>query len=378
MLKSSLGPEHYLSDEIYARECEKIFGRVWLFAGFTDFLKEERQYLTRTFGNVPIVITRAGDELVAFENLCPHRQMPLFIDDFGKKGLFCPYHGWAFADDGALRRIPNPEIYQFGQKECSGLHLKKLALRVVGRFVFVNLTAAPIDFEQQFDREFISSLEDVSDYLGDQIGHSRFEAKYNWKLNFENVKDWNHVAYLHATSFAPLLEKARESTEHQNGTLENAEWAHDYQDDATLRELSYHQSSPMIRNVPWYDGALERYRGEDRYYNWFMYPNINFTSIHGELFQLQQYNPISPSATEYNLFVMTARKKVAGQNLVPLVAALLQIEKATIEEDRIYLEKMQKSLHLGAPCAKHGHYEQHIKRMNDWYRRAIDGSGFPK
>jgi hypothetical protein len=109
-----------------------------------------------------------------------------------------------------------------------------------------------------------------------------------------------------------------------------------------------------------------------------MYPNINFTSIHGELFQLQQYNPISPSVTEYNLFVMTARKKVAGQNLVPLVAALLQIEKATIEEDRIYLEKMQKSLHLGAPSAKHGHYEQHIKRMNDWYRRAIDGSGSPK
>lgn len=373
MLKSAIGPEFYTDEEIFALECERIFGKLWLFAGFADFVQGDKKFLTRTFGRVPVFVTRAASgELVAFENLCPHRQMPLFIEDFGKKGLFCPYHGWAFNDDGSLRRIPNPEIYKFSEQGCSELHLRRLAVTEIGRFIFVNLSSSPLPIEAQFTQQLLESLVDVSQYLGDQIGYSRFEAPYNWKLNFENVKDWNHVPFLHSQSFAPLLETSNSSPQDKANVVSwETDWADRYVDDAELSELSYHQSSPMKRATPWYDGQLERYRGEDRYYNWFLYPNINFTSIHGELFQVQQFNPVAANKTEYNLWVMSAKKKTKALNLIPLIAALLQIEKATIEEDRVYLDRMQEKLHKGGPKARHGHYELHIKRMNDWYFRAM-------
>ena len=371
MMRSPISAHHYISQDVLNEEFKTIFGKLWLFAGLKHFLRQDRQYLTRKIGGVPIVVTRTAEgEIVAFENQCPHRQMPLFNDDFGKKSLFCPYHGWAFNEEGGLRRIPNPEIYKFPQAECNLVSLRRIACKVVGEFVFINLSSDPLPIERQYSAHLLKSFEEASSYLGDMVGYSKFYGGYNWKLNFENVKDWNHVAFLHSKSFAPLLEQGRVGSPVE--PMVNDVWDEvDADVPLSLAELSYDQSSPMIRKTPWYDGLLDRYRGEDRYYNWFLYPNINFTSIHGELFQIQQFNPVAPGVTEYHLWVMAARSKAKNLNVAPLISFLLKMEKATIEEDRVYLENLQQNLHGNSAPAIHGHYELHIKRMNDWYAKAL-------
>jgi phenylpropionate dioxygenase-like ring-hydroxylating dioxygenase large terminal subunit len=371
MMRSAISAHHYISQDVLDEEFKTIFGKLWLFVGLKQFLRQDRQYLTRKIAGVPIVVTRTADgEIVAFQNQCPHRQMPLFMDDFGKKSLFCPYHGWAFNEQGGLRRIPNPEIYKFPEAECNLVGLRPLACKVVGEFVFVNLSSDPMPIERQYSTHLLNSFEEASSYLGDMIGYSKFYGGYNWKLNFENVKDWNHVAFLHSKSFAPLLEQGRVGSPEE--PVVNDLWNEAEGDiPMSLAELSYDTSSPMIRKTPWYDGLLDRYRGEDRYYNWFLYPNINFTSIHGELFQIQQFNPVAPGVTEYHLWVMAARSKTRNLNVAPLISFLLKMEKATIEEDRVYLENLQQNLHINSPTAIHGHYELHIKRMNDWYAKAL-------
>ena len=373
MMRSSISAHHYISQDVLDEEFKVIFGKLWLFVGLKHFLRQDRQYLTRKIGGVPIVVTRTADgEIVAFENQCPHRQMPLFMDDYGKKSLFCPYHGWAFNENGSLRRLPNPEIYNIAPAECNLLGLRRVKCKVIGEFVFVNLTSDPLPIERQYSAHLLNSFETASSYLGDMVGYSKFYCGYNWKLNFENVKDWNHVAFLHSKSFAPLLEGRRVGTpaEHIGSDV----WKEEDEDvmPLSLADLSYETSSPMIRKTPWYDGLLDRYKGEDRYYNWFLYPNVNFTSIHGELFQIQQFNPVAPGVTEYHLWVMAARSKSKKmQNLAPLISFLLKLEKATIEEDRIYLENLQQNLHQNSRPAMHGHYELHIKQMNDWYAKAL-------
>jgi len=54
----------------------------------------------------PWVLYRAGGELVAFEDRCPHRRTPLSIGHCEAGVLQCAYHGWRFNASGRCVEIP--------------------------------------------------------------------------------------------------------------------------------------------------------------------------------------------------------------------------------------------------------------------------------
>jgi phenylpropionate dioxygenase-like ring-hydroxylating dioxygenase large terminal subunit len=61
----------------------------------------------------PIVLAWMNGRVVAFQDLCRHFQARLslgeIVDCDGQTCLQCSYHGWAYAADGAVRRIPQLE-----------------------------------------------------------------------------------------------------------------------------------------------------------------------------------------------------------------------------------------------------------------------------
>ena len=78
--------------------------------------------------------------------------------------------------------------------------------------VFVNLDADPMPLEDQFHEAFLDAARRKSPaYVGDDAMFAKFDGRYNWKLNFENVVDWNHVPFVHASSFASLMPSMRAS-----------------------------------------------------------------------------------------------------------------------------------------------------------------------
>jgi phenylpropionate dioxygenase-like ring-hydroxylating dioxygenase large terminal subunit len=52
------------------------------------------------------VLYRAGEEIVAFADRCPHRLAPLSIGSVEDANLRCAYHGWCFGPDGQAIEIP--------------------------------------------------------------------------------------------------------------------------------------------------------------------------------------------------------------------------------------------------------------------------------
>ena len=73
-MRSLLAPSVYNSPEVFAHEQERIFRRLWIFAGPRTLLTEPDSFITRTIGGVPIVIQNFAGELKAFVNRCAHRQ----------------------------------------------------------------------------------------------------------------------------------------------------------------------------------------------------------------------------------------------------------------------------------------------------------------
>ena len=103
-------PERYYSQEEADLEWEKMWTRVWCFAGVTHDLQNVGDYFTYDLGRESFIVIRSSpDTIKAFYNVCPHRGNRLIYDELGHieqgKSLYCISHGWRFNIDGSVREI---------------------------------------------------------------------------------------------------------------------------------------------------------------------------------------------------------------------------------------------------------------------------------
>ena len=70
----TLSREYFTSEEIWAAERERVFGRSWLLAGHVSELPRPGSYFLHELGTESVVVLRGADGAVrAFHNLCRHR-----------------------------------------------------------------------------------------------------------------------------------------------------------------------------------------------------------------------------------------------------------------------------------------------------------------
>jgi phenylpropionate dioxygenase-like ring-hydroxylating dioxygenase large terminal subunit len=351
---SPLTPAHYFSPEVHALEQQRVFRRFWIFAGFTSLLREDDAFVTRRIGDVPIVIQNFGGRLKAFENICAHRQMALQWNFAGRRPLVCRYHGWGYDVSGQAQVPQADTLYAFAPEQRGKVRLREIALAQVGGFVFVNLSETPHALQEQFEPAFLEGLKDVSSHFDSEIIHTRVAAAYNWKLGFENVIDANHVPYLHESTFARNLPAPRPAPRARGRP--------------SLRDLSWHQASRFAELKPadWRD-RIAPYGDEPLYHNWFVYPNVNFVSVGGYSFALQQFNPIAADRTEILLMLFLATRRDALDFSPAVLWHNLQAEKRVLDEDIGALERLQAGLHAGARPAILGAHESRVAALLEWH-----------
>ncbi len=374
MSRHALNIEHYTSPTTLELERKNLFGKLWTFVGFASMVAEKNRFFTRNVAGVPVLVQRTDAGIRAFVNQCPHRLSAIQLDSHGKRPMVCPYHAWSFGPEGELHGLPNPGLYQFTAAEREHICLKKLHLREVGSLLFVNLSDTPLPLEEQFSPEMLRELEQVSAHLDSQVIYSRHRVHYNWKLNMENVKDYNHVPFVHPRSFSPeMATPIRALAEEPDAPSQVKPMIRGETPSPSLASLSYATRAALKPHQSWFRPLCDLYRDEHVYYNWFLYPNVNFCSVRGEHFLLQQYDPVAPGITDYHLWMMTARRKDARADFVPLLSALIRAERSVIAEDTVILEHLQGNMGPHSPRFTHGEYEMPLVRQHMWYRSQVLG-----
>lgn len=363
-MQSELKARHYIDPSIFECEQKNIFGKLWIFAGLCTLLTEPDAFLTRTIAGIPLVIQNMAGTLKAFENQCAHRQMPLQLEEYGQRRLACRYHGWTYDGNGCAKNIPDEQtLYQFSSEERAALCLREFSIEVIGNLVFVNVDRDPIPIEQQFTEEFRNQLISVSSHFSSQAIHTRIPARYNWKLNFENVLDGNHITYVHPRTFQPYL--PADAGKPEVATHKIAV------DNTPLSSLSFATTMPMnVRSWPWH-AMVDHFGPGNTFHDFFIYPNVNFITVGGLTFLIQQFDPMAADHTEVRLTLCTAREK---QHITALPAILwghLKGETRVLNEDKVLLEALQARLHAGGQPAQHGAYETLLRRVADVYLRLI-------
>jgi len=194
-----------LSDEaIYQLELERIFARGWNFMCHDSQIPEAGDYVVSYIGEDQVICVRGEEGQVSvLLNTCRHRGNALCRAEQGRtKSFVCSYHGWNYGLDGRLIGVPGQTAYYRGDIDRSQLGLHRVRSESYLGFWFA--TMAP-------------DAPSLHDYLGDVgrtglgmvCAHGDVEVVdgvqkniigCNWKIAVDNLFDWYHVAYSHASA----------------------------------------------------------------------------------------------------------------------------------------------------------------------------------
>ncbi len=188
----------YTSPEILAREKQRIFLKDWLYAGRVEEHEKPGDFRSFRVLGEPVAITRDGDGLNAFANVCAHRGVEVVPDEGNAQVFSCPYHAWSYDLKGRLLGAPlTKEVEGFDFKGC---RMPPVRLATWAGNVFVCLDPDTPPFEEAaaaFVEQFaFLRMEDCR-----MSGKRTLDLDCNWKLAVENFMDMYHVGTLHVRSF---------------------------------------------------------------------------------------------------------------------------------------------------------------------------------
>jgi choline monooxygenase len=250
-------PRAWYSDpEIYAAECQAVFGGTWQAAARLEQLGQSGSFVTTTIAGEPILVLRDEQgHLRAFFNVCRHRAAVVVNEPCGQATkLRCRYHGWTYDLAGCLRGTPEFEGVADFRREENGL--VPLTVDVWGPYVWVNMAGLALSLG-----DFLAPLPDrtAKRASGLRFAERReYELACNWKVFVDNYLDGGyHVNTVHP-GLAGALDYSQYRTE--------------------LFRHSSVQSSPL---KPGGDPALAKVRAGDSACYWWVFPNFMLNLYEG-------------------------------------------------------------------------------------------------
>jgi choline monooxygenase len=255
---STIPAPWYVDPRIAELEAGTVFSRTWQLIGRIDQVEKPGQFVTAVVAGEPIVTVRGNDNVLrAFYNVCRHHAAAVVTQPCGQAQLLhCPYHGWNYGLDGALKGMPEFDGVKNFERQQNGLVPVKA--EIWEKFVFVNL-----DPHAESLTSFLGGLVKRAAPLGlaklNFFDTRVYDIACNWKVFVDNYLDGGyHVPHLHKGLSSVL--------DYKEYTIEN-------EDRYCL------QSSPMVSSEE--DAATGATRKGDRAWYFWQYPNLMINCYQG-------------------------------------------------------------------------------------------------
>ncbi len=198
----------YTDEAVFAAELERIWARTWVFVGHVSEVPNANDYVVRTVGREPVIMTRDRDGgIQLLLNRCTHRANQVCDFEHGNATTFrCPYHGWTFANTGQLLGYPFSSGYE-GRERKAELGLAHVPrVDQIHGFVFGSFAD-----DGPTLREHLGAVTEVFDRLvrlspsGEvalTAGWLQHKVEANWKMIVENETDGYHPQFVHSSIFS--------------------------------------------------------------------------------------------------------------------------------------------------------------------------------
>jgi phenylpropionate dioxygenase-like ring-hydroxylating dioxygenase large terminal subunit len=194
----TLPSRYYVDPEISTLEQRRIFHSGWCYVGHVSDLQSSGTYLVESVAGQCVVLVRGDDGLIrCFYNVCQHRGHELLTGCGAvARAIVCPYHGWTYALDGALKHARFTD--GMSDFDVADYSLRELRVSVCAGLLFVNLDVGATEFDVEFDgleSTFLGHLPDLSDFTA--VHRYKFDIAANWKVVIDNFSEGYHIPVAH-------------------------------------------------------------------------------------------------------------------------------------------------------------------------------------
>jgi phenylpropionate dioxygenase-like ring-hydroxylating dioxygenase large terminal subunit len=249
----------YFDERIAELERASVFSATWQVVGRVDQVRDNGQFFTAQLADEPLVVARGEDgQLRAFYNVCRHHAAAVVTEAQGcAKQFRCPYHGWTYGIDGALKGMVEFDGVRNFDRAKNGL--VPVRVDTWGNFVFVNLDGCAATL-----RDFLGVVPELVAPLELAKKLHFFDRRIytlncNWKVYVDNYLDGGyHVPHAHKGLSSVI--------EYTKYTVENFERA-------------CLQSSPLSSDSTSEAGVAATRQGR-AFYLW-LYPNFMINAYEG-------------------------------------------------------------------------------------------------
>jgi choline monooxygenase len=189
----------YIDTRVADLERRTTFSRAWLAVGRADEVRAPGQFVCAELpSGDPVVVVRGRDGVLrGFFNVCRHHAAAVATEPAGTAEQFrCPYHGWTYGLDGALKGTPDFIGVRNFDRAANGL--VPVRTDVWAAWVFVTLDRAAPPLAEFLGAELIDGVRSAGVERYHWVERRRYRLDCNWKVFVDNYLDGGyHVPYLH-------------------------------------------------------------------------------------------------------------------------------------------------------------------------------------
>lgn len=281
----------------------------------------------------PIVLFRQQDgHIVALENACPHRKLPLSMGRLKGDQIECGYHGLTFDGTGACTRVPGAEKIPHAARVRS--------YPVVERYGFAWIWMGEAGLA---DPAAISPIEFWGEpgWAPNSPDSMLFECNYLYIT--DNLLDPSHVAWVHASSFGGAGTGTAETPIQTTVTDAHV---------TAWRWMLDTDPAPFYAPLLKFKGRCDRKQHYEMRFPVHMLARAIFTPagtggegrpLHPDVFFMDSYNYLTPIDEKTTRYFWIQMRNVRADDTELSRQMNVAIRKV-FEEDRLILNAVQKGM----------------------------------
>ena len=328
---------------------ETLIRSYWHLVAHRSEVAEPGDFVRLSWAPGDLVLYNDDGEVIAFDNVCPHRGGRFFIEDRGNARAICPYHGWS---------IRAGEVRVTRREEFTACDLAKAVLTRFrtawrGDFLFVGIEPA-MTLDEQLG-QFGGKLADISREMTAPRDLYKIDFQANWRVGVENALEAYHVNIIHRDTLAPMALSDGEDTYAGLNSAFHARIG----------------NQRMARGLKGLRRFLDLRADFEGYCTYYVFPFAMLSSPFGYSYALQSFMPgDSPDRSWFYSRLYSSRAAEGAESFLDsLMVAMIKANRQIFDEDHEICRRVSPRYDLDNPDRIYAASEGRVRALAEGLRR---------